>query len=172
MDSKAAKMEPTEPKWSQSAPTGDQTKTNKLSSEKVGFRTPPIWRRGNDKPVFESIKVPKGPIRGAKAMPTLIKINAKTGVKKDNENHQKSFLLCVKTCKSMFKTMRFEGLAGRVRERKRYQQIIKHDTQKWSEKQYTNHSESSKIGPWSAQWSKRCSRLIKDACDLPPKVLC
>jgi hypothetical protein len=71
----------------------------------------------------------------------------------------------------MFNTMRFEGLAGRVRERKRYQQIIKHDTQTHPKviRKTMNKSirtflvkRSSKIGPWSAHWSKKCSGLIKE----------
>ena len=30
-------------------------------------------------------------------------------------------------------------------------------------------AKSSYIGPWTAQWSKRGSRLVGDVCDLPPK---
>ena len=121
---------------------------------------------------------------------------ADSGSKSDAKTHKKSmpkqvsFLMkaikqyiiwCVKPCKFMFNTMRFEGLAGRVRERKRYQQIIKHDTQTHPKviRKTINKSigtflvkRSSKIGPCSAHWSKKCSGLIKDACGLPPNGLC
>ena len=72
--------------------------------------------------------------------------------------------------------MFFSSLAGCVHELKRYQQIIKHDTQIYPngiQNSFKNQAasfnqNSREINPWCAQWAKRRPRVIGGRCDLPP----
>ena len=103
-------------------------------------------------------------------------INAKTGTEKMLQIISILFLNC-KKMKMIIDAMVFECLEGCVRERKSFQHIIRNDSEihpKRYQRTMENQSDffGQKIntfGPWSAQWSRRCSGLKKDGCDLLPK---
>ena len=103
------------------------------------------------------------------------KINTKTTTEQKSwKSPQIMFSKYVKAWKFIVQILVFDDLEGCVRERKRYQQIIENDFQihqNWNQ-QIMNKSiklcsvkKSSQIGPWSAQWSKRISGLMKHWCD-------